>query len=64
MIILKATENQCFTEIDPPPSTDFFRAFIESQFRCFFLTWMFHSRSYNNKINQLHEKVLTIVNWD
>ena len=32
------------------------RAFIESQFSS--LIWMFHSRTLNNKINRLHEKVL------
>ena len=37
------------------------RAFIESQFRYCALTWMFHSRTLNNKINRLHEKGLRIV---
>ena len=36
MIILKVTENQGFTQIYPTPSSGFFRAFIESQFHCFF----------------------------
>ena len=35
------------------------RAFIESQFSYCPLIWMFHSRTLNNKINRLHEKV-----WD
>ena len=29
--------------------------FIESQFNYCPLVWMFHSRTLNNKINQLHE---------
>ena len=28
------------------------------------LIWMFHSRTFNNKINQLHEKALGIVHGD
>ena len=40
------------------------RAFIESQFSYCPLTWMFHSRTLNNKINQLHEKALRIVYGD
>ena len=30
------------------------KAFIESQFNYCSLTWMFHSRQINNKINKLH----------
>ena len=37
------------------------RAFIESQFNCCPLIWMFHSRTLNNKINRLHGKALRIV---
>ena len=40
------------------------RAFIESQFSYCPLTWMFHSRTLNNKINRLHEKALRIVHGD
>ena len=41
------------------------RAFIESQFSYCPLIWMFHSRTLNNKINQLHEKkALRIVYGD
>ena len=40
------------------------RAFIESQFSYCPLIWMFHSRTLNNKINRLHEKVLRIVYVD
>ena len=36
------------------------RAFIESQFSYCPLIWMFHSRTLNNKINQLHEKALRL----
>ena len=34
------------------------KAFFESQFRYCSLTWMFHSRKSNNKINLLHERAL------
>ena len=34
------------------------RAFIESSFSYCPRIWMFHSRTLNNKINRLHEKVL------
>ena len=37
------------------------KTFIESQFRCCPLIWMFHIRSVNNKINHLHERSLRIV---
>ena len=40
------------------------RAFIESPFSYCPRIWMFHSRTLNNKINRLHEKVLRIVYWD
>ena len=40
------------------------KAFIESQFSYCPLIWMFHSRTLNNKINRLHEKVLRIVYVD
>ena len=35
--------------------------FIDSQFNYCPLTWMFHSRTLNNKINKLHERALRIV---
>ena len=35
------------------------KAFIESQFN-YPLTWMFHSRQLNNKINKLHERALRL----
>ena len=34
------------------------RAFIKSQFLYCSLTWMFHSRKFNNKINKIHERAL------
>jgi len=37
------------------------KTFIESQFNYCPLTWMFHSRIINNKINKLHERALRIV---
>ena len=38
-----------------------FEAFVESQFKYFRIVWMFHSQRTNNKINRLHERVLSIV---
>ena len=37
------------------------KTFIDSQFNYCPLTWMFHSRILNNKINKLHERALRIV---
>ena len=37
------------------------KTFIESQFNYCPLTWMFHSRQLNSKINELHERALRIV---
>ena len=37
------------------------KAFVESQFKYCPLTWMFHRRKYNNKINRIHERALMIV---
>ena len=37
------------------------KTFIESQFNYCPLVWMFHSRTLNNKINNLHERALRIV---
>ena len=37
------------------------KAFFESQFRYWSLTWMFHSRKSNNKINLLHERALRMI---
>ena len=40
------------------------KAFILSQFNHCPLTWMFHSRTLNTKINKLHERALRIVYKD
>ena len=40
------------------------KTFIESQFNCCPLVWMFHNRTLNNKINKLHERALRIVYTD
>ena len=37
------------------------KTFITSQFNYCPLTWMFHNRTLNNKINKLHERVLRLV---
>ena len=37
------------------------KTFIQSQFNYCPLTWMFHNRTLNNKINKLHERALKIV---
>ena len=37
------------------------KAFIESQFSYCSLVWMFHSRTLNNGINNLHERALRLV---
>ena len=40
------------------------RAFIETEFNYCPLTWMFHNRTLNNKINKLHERALRITYKD
>ena len=40
------------------------KAFFESQFSYCPLVWMFHSRTLNNRINKLHERVLRLVYED
>ena len=37
------------------------RTFIENEFNYCPLTWMFHNRTLNNKINKLHERALRLV---
>ena len=37
------------------------KAFIEAQFSYCSIIWMFHSRTLNNRINNLHERALRIV---
>ena len=39
-------------------------AFVISQFNYCPLTWMFHNRILNNKINKLHERALRLVYKD
>ena len=41
-----------------------FKAFIESQFNYCPLIWMQHSRTFNNKINHIHERALRLVYSD
>ena len=36
------------------------KAFVESQFGHCLLTWMFHSRKANSKINNIHKRILTL----
>ena len=38
-----------------------FKAFVESQFKCCPIVWMFHSRSTNKKTSRLHERALRTV---
>ena len=40
------------------------KTFIQSQFNYCPLTWMYHNRTLNNKINKLHERALRIVYKD
>ena len=40
------------------------KTFFDSQFNYCPLTWMFHSRTSNNRINKLHERALRIVYRD
>ena len=40
------------------------KAFIESQFGYCPLTWMFHSRTLNSRINRIHERALRLVYKD
>ena len=40
------------------------KAFIESQFNCCPLLWMFYSRTMNNKINRIHERALRSIYSD
>ena len=40
------------------------KKFIEPQFNCGPLIWMFHSRTMNNKINCIHERALRLVYSD
>ena len=37
------------------------KTFFESQFKYCLLTWMFHSRELNNRINRLHKRALRLI---
>ena len=37
------------------------KTFFESQFKYCPLTWMFHSRELNNRINRLHKRALRLI---
>ena len=38
------------------------KAFIESQFKCCPLVWMFHgNRGLNNAMNKIHERALRLI---
>ena len=43
---------------------DIMKTFVESQFGCCPLIWIFHSRGRNNKINCIHERALRITYKD
>ena len=40
------------------------KKFVKSQFDYCPLIWMLHSRTFNNKINPFHERVLRVVHFD
>ena len=40
------------------------KTFMENEFNYCPLTWMFHSRTLNNRINKLHERVLCVTHTD
>ena len=47
--------------LDPNKLKIIMRTFIESQFNYCPLTWMFHSRKLNNRINKFHQRALQLV---
>ena len=47
--------------LSPDKLSIIMKTFIVSQFNYCPLTWMFHSRQLNSKINKLHERALRIV---
>ena len=47
--------------LDPDKLKIIMKSFIESQFNYCPLTWMFHSRKLNNRINNLHERAHQLV---
>ena len=50
--------------MDPLKRRLLVNAFFTSQFNYCPLTWMFHSRKLNNKINRLHERCLRLIYSD
>ena len=50
--------------MDPLKRRLLVNAFFTSQFNYCPLTWMFHSRKLNNKINRLHERCLWLIYSD
>ena len=50
--------------MDLPKRTVLMKAFITSQFSYCPLIWMFHSRTLNNRINNIHERALKLTYKD
>ena len=50
--------------MDPLKRRILLNAFFTSQFNYCPLTWMFHSRKLNNKINRLHKRCLQLIYSD
>ena len=50
--------------MDLKQTRNIMRAFVESQFGCCPLIWIFHGRGLNNKINPIHERALRITYKD
>ena len=50
--------------MDPLKRRLLVNAFFTSQFNYCPLTWMFHSRKWNNKINRLHERFIRLIYSD
>ena len=50
--------------MDPLKRRLLLNAFFTSQFNYCPLTWMFHSRKLNNKINRLHKRCLQLIYSD
>ena len=57
---IKALERVC-TYLSLERRRTLMKVFIESQFACCLLNWMFCQRYSNTRINHLHEKALRIV---
>ena len=50
--------------MDLPKRKVLMKAFITSQFSYCPLIWMFHSRTLNNRINNIHERALRLIYKD